>query len=101
MNALARASSETLQLQKYREACAQARAALQNLRDPKRKLNDDERRAIVRNVDEILGLSSEAFPFRAGAGQNGASPSSSLSAPAEAKEDLPSLDDSKPDAASG
>ena len=58
MNALARASSETLELQKYREACAQARAAIQNLRDPKRKLNDDERRAIVRNVDEILGLPS-------------------------------------------
>ena len=59
LNALARASRETMQLQKYREACAKARAALQELKDPKRKLTDSERRAIVRNVDQILGLGSE------------------------------------------
>ena len=59
LNALARASRETMLLQKYREACVRARAALQELKDPKRELNDEERRAIVRKVDEILGLSSE------------------------------------------
>src|ERR1051326_2081093 len=37
LNALCRASRESLLLQKYREACAKARAALQALRDPKRK----------------------------------------------------------------
>jgi hypothetical protein len=56
LNALSRASRETLQLQKYRDACLQAKAALQPMRDPKRKLTDEERQAIVRNVDEILGL---------------------------------------------
>src|SRR5579859_8186624 len=55
INALARASRETMQLQKYREACAKARAALREL-DPKRKLDESETRAIVRKVDEILGL---------------------------------------------
>jgi hypothetical protein len=56
INALSRASRESLQLQKYRDACVQARAALQPMRDPKRKLTDEERQAIVRNVDEILGI---------------------------------------------
>jgi hypothetical protein len=59
INALARASRETMQLQKYREACARARAALQELKDPHRKLTDSETRAIVRKVDEILGISSD------------------------------------------
>ncbi len=58
INALARASRETMLVRKYREACAQARAALSQLNDPNRKLTDDERRNIVRQVDEILGLSS-------------------------------------------
>ena len=53
---LPRISREALRYQKYRDACVRARAQLQALQDPKRKLNDDERRAIVRNVDEILGL---------------------------------------------
>ena len=56
---LPRISREALRYQKYRDACAQARAQLQVLKDPKRKLNDEERRAIVRNVDEILGIPSE------------------------------------------
>ena len=56
INALARASRETMQLQKYREACAQARAALQELKDPNRKLTESETRAIVRKVDGFLGL---------------------------------------------
>jgi hypothetical protein len=56
INALARASRETMQLQKYREACARARAAMQQLKDPNRKLNETETRAIVLKVDDILGL---------------------------------------------
>ena len=56
LNALSRASRETLQLQKYRDACARARAALNELKDPKRKLNESETRAIVLKVDDILGL---------------------------------------------
>jgi hypothetical protein len=56
LNALARASKETMLLQKYRQACAHARAALHELKDPKRKLNESETRAIVFKVDEILGL---------------------------------------------
>jgi len=55
---LPRISREALRYQKYRDACVRARIQLQALQDPKRKLNDDERRAIVRNVDEILGLAS-------------------------------------------
>jgi hypothetical protein len=58
INALARASRETMLLQKYRTACAQARAALSELKDPKRKLTEAERRSIVLQVDDILGLGS-------------------------------------------
>jgi hypothetical protein len=59
LNALSRASRETLQLQKYRDVCDRARAALQELKDPKRKLNQSETRAIVLKVDDILGLGSD------------------------------------------
>jgi hypothetical protein len=59
LNALSRASRETLQLQKYRDVCARARAALHELKDPKRKLNESETRAIVLKVDDILGLRSD------------------------------------------
>jgi hypothetical protein len=59
MNALARSSRETMLLQKYREACAKAREAVLPLRDPKRKLTDSERRAIVRNVDEMFGIAPD------------------------------------------
>jgi len=62
LNALARVSRETLQLQKYREACAKARTVLQPLRDPKRKLTDEERRALVLVVDDILGLPPQDDP---------------------------------------
>lgn len=55
INALARASRETMQLQRYREACEKAREVLREL-DPKRKLDESETRAIVRQVDELLGL---------------------------------------------
>jgi len=63
INALARASKETMQLQKYREACARARRMLDQLKDPKRKLTDDERRSIVLQVDDILGLGGEPEPL--------------------------------------
>ena len=56
LNSLARASRETMLLQKYRDACAQARAALHPLKDPHRKLTESENRAIVLKVDQILGL---------------------------------------------
>ncbi|HWV99777.1 MAG TPA: hypothetical protein VNZ64_08815 [Candidatus Acidoferrum sp.] len=59
VNSLSRLARETLALQKYQDACAKARAALHELKDPKRKLTDSERRAIVRHVDDILGISSD------------------------------------------
>jgi len=46
----------------YREACAKAQAAIKTLRDPKRKLSEDERRSLVRMVDDILGLPSQDDP---------------------------------------
>jgi hypothetical protein len=54
--ALPRVAKEALRYQKYRDACEQARAALQPLLDPKRKLTDEERVDQVHRVDEILGL---------------------------------------------
>lgn len=54
IHALSRATRETLQVQKHREACAKARAVLETLRDP--KLTEDERRSLVLLVDDILGL---------------------------------------------
>jgi len=59
LNALSRASRETLAFQKYRDACARARAALKPMLDPKRKLTEAERRHLVLQVDEILGLPSQ------------------------------------------
>ena len=56
INSLSRLARETLALQKYQDACAKARAALNQMLDPKRKLNQSETRAIVRTVDKILGL---------------------------------------------
>ena len=41
---LPRITREALRYQKYRDACAQARRELEPLRDPKRKLTDEERR---------------------------------------------------------
>jgi len=63
INALARASRETMQLQRYRDVCARARRMLEQLKDPKRKLTDDERRSIVLQVDDILGLGAEPQPL--------------------------------------
>lgn len=62
VHALSRASRETVQIQKYREVCAKARAALQALRDPKRKLSESENRSLVLQVDQILGMPSEDDP---------------------------------------
>jgi len=61
-SALPRITRESLRYQKYRDACAKARLALQTLRDPKRKLNEQERRSLVLLVDNILGLPSEDDP---------------------------------------
>ena len=62
LNCLARVSKETMLLQKYRDACAQARAVIKNMRDPNRKSTEAENRALVRKVGEILGLSSPDDP---------------------------------------
>ena len=64
-NTLARLSRAILQLQQYRDVCAKARATVQGFKDPKRKLTEDETRAIVRKVDEILGLAPRGpSPFK-------------------------------------
>lgn len=69
VNALSRLTREALSLQKYQDACNRARAALQELKDPHRELSDNERRAIIRKVDRILGVRSiDDPPSRAGAG---------------------------------
>jgi len=60
VNALSRATREALNAQRYLDACARARAALQELKNPKRKLTQDERRSLILQVDEILGLASDA-----------------------------------------
>ena len=69
LNALSRITRESLTLQKYRDACAQARQHLQELKDPKRKLTDEERLAIVHQLDEILGLPSTASNANVGTDQ--------------------------------
>jgi hypothetical protein len=56
VNALSRLTREALTFQKYRDACAQARAEVKKLYDVNRKLSDSERLAIVRHVDDILGI---------------------------------------------
>jgi hypothetical protein len=59
IHALARASRETLQLQRYQDACAQARAELALLLDPKRDLTESERRVILQHADDVLGFRNE------------------------------------------
>ena len=66
LNSLCRASREIIQLQQYRDACAKAHAAMQPLMDPNRELTLQERRALVREVDKILGLNSEEFRLEPG-----------------------------------
>jgi hypothetical protein len=55
VNALARVSRETMQLQKYRETRTKTGTTLRRL-DAKRKLEESEARAIVCKVDDILGV---------------------------------------------
>jgi hypothetical protein len=62
INSLARVNRETLEVQKYRDACAQARAALKPRLDSNRKFTDAENRALVRRVDELLGIVSPDPP---------------------------------------
>jgi hypothetical protein len=45
-----------LELQKYQDTVAKVREQIQKFRDPKQSLNDEDRKAIVEKVDEILGL---------------------------------------------
>jgi hypothetical protein len=56
INSISRLSREALNYQKYREACALARAELQKLKEPNRKLSEAETLAIVERLDEILGF---------------------------------------------
>jgi hypothetical protein len=56
VNSITRLSREGLSHQKYREACAQARAELSKLKDRSRKLSEEETLAIVDHVDRILGF---------------------------------------------
>ena len=60
IHALARASRETVLVQKYRELCTAAHAALAPLNDPDRDLTEEETLAIVRRVDRILGFEPSA-----------------------------------------
>lgn len=56
IGALAKISKEALNFEKYRDAVVAAKQEIQKLRDPKQSLTDDDRKAIVDKVDEILGL---------------------------------------------
>lgn len=56
INSLAKLSKGHLDLRKYQDAVAKAQVELQKLRDPKQKLSDTDRLAIVEKVDEILGI---------------------------------------------
>ena len=80
VNALSRLARETLSLQKYQDACSRARATLQELRNPKRELSEEERHAIIMHVENILGLNTVGdidwrdIPIMGG--RNGANPKS-------------------------
>lgn len=56
VNSLAKLSKGALDLRKYQDAVSAAQKEIQKLRDPKADLSDDDRKAIVAKVDEILGL---------------------------------------------
>lgn len=56
LNVFSRMSRDIMNIRKYRDACDQARTELRKLNDPDRKLTDNETRAIVRHVDQILGI---------------------------------------------
>lgn len=56
IGALSKISKQALDFRKYKDACEKAQVELQKLRNPKEALSDEERRAIVDKVDEILGV---------------------------------------------
>lgn len=56
VNSLAKLSKGALDLRKYQDAVRDAQKEIQKLRDPKSDLTDEDRKAIVNKVDEILGL---------------------------------------------
>jgi len=56
INSISRLGHEALNYQKYREACARARAELDKLKDTTRKLSEAETLAIVDRLDHILGF---------------------------------------------
>jgi hypothetical protein len=56
INSVTRLSHEALNFHKYYEACAVARTELKKLKDPGRKLTQEETLAIVDHVDRILGF---------------------------------------------
>jgi hypothetical protein len=56
VNALSRLTRKALNFQKYRDARSRNPAALQELKNPKRELTQEERRAIILQVDDILGV---------------------------------------------
>ncbi len=56
LNTLARITKSLLNLKQYQDEVEKARRALEPMKDPHRKLTDDERRAIVAKVDDILGI---------------------------------------------
>lgn len=56
VNSLAKLSKGALDIRKYQDAVSQAKTEIQKLRDPKQELSEDDRKAIVNKVDEILGL---------------------------------------------
>ena len=58
LNALSRLSREALAFKKYGDLCAKATVGELKKVDYNRKLTEKERRAIVRQVDELLGLRS-------------------------------------------
>jgi len=70
VHAMARASRETLNLQKYREACAKTKAAELKQLDPDRDLSDKDFELLVKKADRVFKV---------------ARPSSSSSAPAAPK----------------
>lgn len=56
VNALAKLSKSTLELEKYKSAMRKANEEIQKLRNPQADLSDTERTAVLDKVDEILGL---------------------------------------------
>jgi hypothetical protein len=57
---LPRIAREALRFQKYRDIIASARAQLKPVLDPKAALSESQRMAILRHVDETLGISTHS-----------------------------------------